>query len=82
MSIWVYKGTATFTDGDFCRFMGAGESVTIVKDSDAQLEVAAQSIALPVAYDGVVPDQPGLKDVVTWCRARYELVRILNEKVK
>ena len=40
MSIWVYKGTATFTDGDFCRFMGAGESVTIVKDSDAQLEVA------------------------------------------
>ena len=82
MSMWVYKGTATFTDGDFCRFMGAGESVTIVKDSDAQLEVAAQSIALPVAYDGVMPDHPGLKDVVTWCRARYELVRILNEKVK
>ena len=52
--------------------MGAGESVTILKDSDAQLEVAAQSIALPVAYDGVMPDQPGLKDVVTWCRARYD----------
>jgi len=61
---------------------GVAVSEELLKDSDAQLEVAAQSIALPVAYDGVMPDQPGLKDVVTWCRARYELVRILNEKVK
>ena len=67
--VWVYKGTATFTAGDYCRFMGEGDSVTLFAGDGSQVEVAAQSVAIPVVWDGEIPDELGLADVVKRCRS-------------
>ena len=46
--LWIYRGTATVTTAGYCRFMGAGETVTIPAGTDTRLDIAAGSIALPV----------------------------------
>ncbi|MDO4927565.1 MAG: AraC family transcriptional regulator [Corynebacterium sp.] len=48
LALWIYRGTATVTTTGYCRFMGAGEIVTIPANTSTRLDVAAGSIALPI----------------------------------
>lgn len=46
--LWIAVGTATVTTPGYCRFMGQGETVTILAGTQTRLDIAAGSIALPV----------------------------------
>ncbi|AZA13153.1 helix-turn-helix domain-containing protein [Corynebacterium choanae] len=61
---WIYRGSATLTSGDYCRFLTRGDLVTLPAESDAHLEVAAGSIALPLGGVAAVDETPDLAAVV------------------
>lgn len=81
VTMWVYKGTATLTSDGFCRFLGTGDTATVLRDTDTRLEVAAQSIALPVAWSGEVPEKLDLHDVVSRAREHHKLVQKVEQAV-
>lgn len=46
--LWMAKGTATVTTSGFCRFVGAGETITLPAQTTMRVDVAADSLALPI----------------------------------
>ncbi|AKE41783.1 helix-turn-helix domain-containing protein [Corynebacterium kutscheri] len=47
-ALWIFKGTATVTTAGYCRFVAAGDTVTIPSNTATRLDVSAGSIALPI----------------------------------
>lgn len=66
LALWIYRGTATVTTTGYCRFMGAGEVVTIPGNTNTRLDVAAGSIALPIPVEHA-RDDLSLQDVLRIC---------------
>lgn len=48
LAMWIYRGTATVTTPGYCRFVTAGDTVTIPAGTKTRLDVSAGSVALPV----------------------------------
>ncbi|VZH84884.1 helix-turn-helix domain-containing protein [Corynebacterium rouxii] len=63
IALWIYSGTATVTTPGYCRFMGAGETVTIPSGTSTRLDVSAGSVALPVPL-AAAHDDLTLSDVL------------------
>ncbi|MCQ9344248.1 helix-turn-helix domain-containing protein [Corynebacterium kozikiae] len=51
VSLWMYRGTATVTTPEYCRFISAGDTATLPAGTRTRIDVAAGSVALPVPLD-------------------------------
>ncbi|MDO4686876.1 MAG: AraC family transcriptional regulator [Corynebacterium sp.] len=70
---WVQQGAATLVDGDFCRFMAAGDTATLTANSRTRIDVASGSVVFALPRHMMFADQPELAGIVADYRAGRNL---------